>query len=1102
MHQMPRTLFDKLPASGVERGICISNFPSTVKASAIKPLGLFAFGSLNGNVNLSAGNHYQQTGSNVTAGHADATGQFVSAGDINITAKDVDIVAGQDTYATDTVTKSKQSGLTVAVNVPIVNAVMAVADTAQTVGQSKNSRVNAMSAANTAMAGYQAANALSDLAKSGMDSVKDLNVSASITVGSSQSKSETHAKGTEAVASNVVGKNVNITATGAGKDSNIHVIGSEIAGTHTTTLKADNNVTLESAQSTSEEHSSNKSSGWNAGVAIGTQGIGFTFGGNKGKGHGDGTSVTQVNSHVGSSTGTTTIVAGDTTTLAGAQVLGSQVNIDTHKLNIESRQDTAKYDSKQKNISGQATIGAGASVSGSYSNSKINADYASVNEQSGILAGDGGYHINVKDHTDLKGGIITSTQAAEDAGRNQMSTGTLTASNIQNHADYDASGFGISGGVELGKAGSGGTDKDTGKNLGVGTDNRSLGVNKSLGYGADDGHNASTTVSGINTANLTITNTAGQAQLMGKPANTSADVIANEVKQSIATATTTDQVQANSGAIANNFDKDAVQSEIDLQIKVTQQFDTTRQQATSMVNTKIDSLKKELETAKTPEEVKAIQDKIDNWQLVGLGINSIAAGLSAPTNSGLGIVASAATPTLQFEIGQYFKDNKVKNEQEKELVGLLGLDTADVGNRAEEGSPAHLLAQTLLAAASAYAGGNNGLMAGLATGAGEAFTPTLSNWLYGKPPQELSADQKQTLSNIVGLGAVGFTASMGGSGTDIANSASLAQIGVEENRSGLSKKEGDLQASDYCRTHPNGAGCKPNQVSQAYQITVKGMMNLCAKDHSVCSTQIEVAKGMLDKTTNSAARGQILNYIQAMQGIWDGSPTAQLEYAKRMQDIEDKALQQNYELTKNLPKPNKDGYITASGVAGLPDAYWLPATTSDYVLAALSVIPIERVLAAVPSLAKYGYTTAESLLTLEADVKTGKTVLSAADKVDFDNFIFSEGLNITPRTVANNYRYIGANGTFVTERQAIESVIGNIPSNSNRVVISQTQARALENQLGLLPNSLENRNILSIVDNILNRTPRPPTSGNTLFLGEGQVICPRFNGQFKRLISC
>ncbi|MCX5468920.1 hypothetical protein OSH00_14415 [Acinetobacter sp. A-IN1] len=40
-------------------------------------------------------------------------------------------------------------------------------------------------------------------------------------------------------------------------------------------------------------------------------------------------------------------------------------------------------------------------------------NYASVNEQSGIFAGDDGYQINVKNNTDLKGAIITSTQTAE-----------------------------------------------------------------------------------------------------------------------------------------------------------------------------------------------------------------------------------------------------------------------------------------------------------------------------------------------------------------------------------------------------------------------------------------------------------------------------------------------------------------------------------------------------------------------------------------------------------------------------------------------------------------------------------------------------------------
>ena len=88
---------------------------------------------------------------------------------------------------------------------------------------------------------------------------------------------------------------------------------------------------------------------------------------------------------------------------------------------------------------------------------------------------------------------------------------------------------------------------------------------------------------------------------MGKPTDTPDAVIANAVKQSIATTTTTDQVQANSGAIANNFDKDAVQSEIDLQIKVTQQFDTTRQQAKSEINKAIDDLRKEKDAPNTTQ---------------------------------------------------------------------------------------------------------------------------------------------------------------------------------------------------------------------------------------------------------------------------------------------------------------------------------------------------------------------------------------------------------------------------------------------------------------------------------------------------------------------
>ena len=57
---------------------------------------------------------------------------------------------------------------------------------------------------------------------------------------------------------------------------------------------------------------------------------------------------------------------------------------------------------------------------------KPNANYASVNEQSGIFAGDDGYQINVKNNTDLKGAIITSTQVAENLSKNSLDTGVLT----------------------------------------------------------------------------------------------------------------------------------------------------------------------------------------------------------------------------------------------------------------------------------------------------------------------------------------------------------------------------------------------------------------------------------------------------------------------------------------------------------------------------------------------------------------------------------------------------------------------------------------------------------------------------------------------------
>ena len=119
------------------------------------------------------------------------------------------------------------------------------------------------------------------------------------------------------------------------------------------------------------------------------------------------------------------INAGGDVTLAGSQVKGKRVELNAENLNIESLQDKSSYHGKQMNVSGSVTVGYGFAAGGSFNKSKINADHASVNEQAGIYAGDEGYDINVNNHTDLKGALITSTQKAEaDGQKTYFSTGS------------------------------------------------------------------------------------------------------------------------------------------------------------------------------------------------------------------------------------------------------------------------------------------------------------------------------------------------------------------------------------------------------------------------------------------------------------------------------------------------------------------------------------------------------------------------------------------------------------------------------------------------------------------------------------------------------
>lgn len=136
--------------------------------------------------------------------------------------------------------------------------------------------------------------------------------------------------------------------------------------------------------------------------------------------------------------------------------------------NINKRRVSANgnnYKESNKSVGASVGLGSNKAVSGSASVGKIDSNYNSVTDQSGIYAGKEGFEINVGENTDLKGGIISS-EAEKD--KNKISTGTLTYEDIKNKADY--------------KAGSIGINVDTSKNA----KKKDAGVTPNIGVGAKD----------------------------------------------------------------------------------------------------------------------------------------------------------------------------------------------------------------------------------------------------------------------------------------------------------------------------------------------------------------------------------------------------------------------------------------------------------------------------------------------------------------------------------------------------------------------------------------------------------------------------------------
>jgi filamentous hemagglutinin len=436
-------------------------------------------GSIGGNTTLIAGNRYTQVGSDVVA----------PEGDVTIAAKSIAIREARETSRTETEQKQKTGGLTIALTAPAISAVQSIGNTAKAMQRTGNGRMQALGAASIAAEAKGVADAMANA--NVVDPVQSMGVNLSISLGGSQNKSNRTETSNTAAGSRIEGKNVNLLALGGGKDSNILVQGSDIVARDTATLVADNRIDVLAAQNTSERHSTNKGSGGSVGVSFGTNGLLFNIGANGSRGKSDGTDTSYTNSHVSAGKKVNLVSGGDTTIKGGvieADRVAAKVGGD---LKIESLQDTSTSTSKQQSVGGSLSVGFGVwSVGVSASSAKASGNYASVKEQSGIKAGDGGFDVDVKGNTDLKGAVIESTQAAVDGGKNTFKSASLTTSDIQNIDDHKASG------ASLGVNVSGQQPKGEDKKPIPGSDFK-VGSGGSAGVGSASGTQSSVTKAGI-----------------------------------------------------------------------------------------------------------------------------------------------------------------------------------------------------------------------------------------------------------------------------------------------------------------------------------------------------------------------------------------------------------------------------------------------------------------------------------------------------------------------------------------------------------------------------------------------------------------------------
>lgn len=377
-------------------------------------------GSLGGNVNIQAGGSYTQQVADVLA-----------AKDLNITAQSVDVLADHNLSSSHQAERDVKIGTFAKISSPLINLVNAAEGAVKSKADDRTQALQTLAAGAQAYSAYNTATSGGALAKAEVGFGFK-------TANSSQDQSQSLSQGNVLNA----GGNLNIQST----EGDIRLQHTRAEAADTLRLDSAKDLILESGQSAQSADGKNSSLGASVGVgvSVGAQ-TGFyaygEVGGSKGKNH----YLAQTHDHTTLKADNIQLASEGDTTLKGATATAKRIDADVKgRLNIESVQDHIEQENKQTGagVRVQVSFGTAWEASGNFSQSKASGSNDTVSVQSGLFAGDGGYHIKA-DSVHLKGGAIASTAPK---AQNELTANRFTFENIQNQSSYSASNVGLSGG--------------------------------------------------------------------------------------------------------------------------------------------------------------------------------------------------------------------------------------------------------------------------------------------------------------------------------------------------------------------------------------------------------------------------------------------------------------------------------------------------------------------------------------------------------------------------------------------------------------------------------------------------------------------------------